>query len=145
MFVGRENEIDDNIKVMTRLPCISPIKENFILEVSGGVFAELIRRGRTIVNILSCHVEEYEDVMRCHKCCAFGHVIKNCREKALTCHKCGGEGHVDRECRSEERDCPNCRRAKRAEESRGHSAGDRCCPVYKRKIEELREKMDYGQ
>lgn len=68
----------------------------------------MCEEGHLYVNWKAFRVKEFVIVMRCHKCLAYGHMMKECSEKERLCQKCGQSGHIMKECKRESA-CRNCK------------------------------------
>ena len=89
---------------------------------------------------MSVYIQEYLPLSICFKCCGFGHVAKYCQKKDC-CHKCGGE-YSAKDCKEGALVCPNCKQMGYNQLS--HSARDRNCPIFKRKLERTRQYVNYN-
>lgn len=114
------------------------------LEVSGGLFKNIIEVRRVMIGWETCIVYESFDVTRCFKCCGYHHLAKSCNA-SVACSKCGWE-HDFMECKSESFNCVNCVNASKSIKDKvdtNHSAFDPECPVFKRKLDLERKRIDY--
>ena len=76
----------------------------------------------------------YDDfnVLRCYKCCHYGHSKNNCKSKVEFCFKCSAQ-HKTSECSSNEKLCVNCSLSNKNFNTAykcDHHATDKNCPVY---------------
>lgn len=85
-------------------------------------------------------VREFINVLRCYKCLAFGHTMRECRIGERLCQKCGEGEHLAKECRNEE-NCRNCRMRGREFH---HSVVSMECPEYVRAYERERMRVQDG-
>lgn len=114
-------------------------RESWIVEAPISVFRKIVTDGWVVMNLTRVRVDEDEDVVRCYKCCRFGHVAKFCQQE-VSCYRCGGK-HEGKECQSKRVNCVNCERVRL--EKREHEANDWRCPVYIRQVERERSKKIY--
>ena len=78
-------------------------------------------------------------LVQCYKCCAYGHIAKNCRAKAR-CGHCAGP-HETRECQEKQQSsCAVCK-AKGYKDYR-HKAWYELCPERTAVRAELRRRLD---
>ncbi|CAK9796337.1 Uncharacterized 50 kDa protein in type I retrotransposable element R1DM [Anthophora quadrimaculata] len=103
-----ESEFKERSRVVNRTNKKDANVGNAIVEVSKGVRDVLMDEGRMYVKWRACKVKEYVSVLRCHKCYAFGHMMRECSMKDRLCQQCGESGHVRSECKKE-RMCRNCK------------------------------------
>lgn len=129
------------IEVVTRKTCRNPTKENVILRAHPNVAKWFLKKEIINFDLLATHIQEYVPLTMCFKCCGFGHVAKYCKRKEC-CHKCGEE-HMGKDCTKTKLDCPNCSLMGYTE--RYHSARDRNCPAYKRKLDKTRQYINYNE
>lgn len=79
-------------------------------------------------------------LVQCFKCCAYGHIAKNCRAKAR-CGHCS-DAHETQECKEQtKKSCANCG-AHRIHKDNGHKAWDELCPVRVEACHELHIRPD---
>lgn len=130
----------DEIKIITKVTCRNPWKQNWLFQAKPDIFKALVKKGKVNFNLELLHVEEHFGVALCFRCHRFGHVAKYCREDPA-CGKCAG-AHDTKECQNEGTECINCKRMNKTD--RGHSARDKSCPVYKWKTEQSKKKTVYG-
>lgn len=74
----------------------------------------------------------------CHKCYAYGHMMRECAEKERLCQRCGMSGHMVKDCKKE---CV-CRNCKIRGNKCDHSVLSDKCPKYKRALERERTRIN---
>ena len=94
----------------------------------------LVREGRVYVKWRACKVKEFVNVLRCHKCFAFGHMMRECNGEKRLCEKCGETGHLKDKCKNASV-CRNCRLSGKKSD---HSVLFVECPEYVRMLERER-------
>ncbi|KAJ8938280.1 hypothetical protein NQ314_011542 [Rhamnusium bicolor] len=130
----------EDFKIVKRVTCRNPWKENVVLRVGLELFKLLVKRGKVEIDCERHFVEEYLGLAMCYRCCRFGHVMKFCKEKDV-CHKCAG-GHDGRDCNKSERKCVNCWRMFGV--AAGHSARDTDCSAMLKILERSRQNIGYN-
>lgn len=73
------------------------------------------------------------NVLRCHNCYAYGHMMKECRMKEKVCLRYRDCGHLSKDCKGSER-CRNC--------ARGLRCDHRFCPEYRKMLEREKAKIE---
>lgn len=130
-----EREFRERVRIVSRTNKKDASVGNVIIELSVSMYNALMNEGRLYVQWRACKLREFVNVLRCHKCCAFGHMAKECKEKDSVCQKCGETGHLKSACKKSEC-CRNCKiKANKCD----HSVTSLECPEYVRMVE--RERM----
>ena len=75
-------------------------------------------------------------VIKCHRCQAFGHIARRCRNSKPKCGKCGEDSHETNKCNSNVLKCAHC--------NENHITGSRDCNVMKQKLDEITNRAQYG-
>lgn len=117
-----------------------------VLEVEGDTFSKLLDAGRVFIDFDSCRIIEDLHVMRCFKCGEYYHKGKECQNK-IACQKCGLE-HDTATCNSTFIKCVNCIKAVTTYKVTldvNHTAYDKNCPMYKRKMMMARKRISYNK
>lgn len=111
-----------------------------VLQVDGNSYHAAMNSGQLAIGYDFCTVYDALEVRRCYKCCGFNHLSNNCNKK-LACLKCSEE-HDHKTCRNQNK-CVNCLNASKNKPGLdvNHSAWDRCCPIYKEKVELLKSEL----
>ena len=84
-------------------------------------------------------MEEYKPlprVIKCNRCQAFGHIARRCRAEKPKCGKCSEQSHETMNCTSSAKKCAHC--------NEGHETGNSACHVIKSKLDEIRQRAQYG-
>ena len=84
-------------------------------------------------------MEEYKPlprVIKCNKCQAFGHIARRCRAEKPNCGKCCEDSHETLQCTSTVKKCAHC--------NENHETGDKTCKIMKSKLDEIRQRAQYG-
>nr|XP_031848670.1 uncharacterized protein LOC116434077 [Nomia melanderi] len=117
--------------------------KNWVVETSPKTREAILSRGRLFLGWHACRVRDYVVAGRCFRCQAFGHIAKHCWATVDTCGHCAKEGHCYKDCPNKEENpsCINCKRAKRPH---NHPSRKDECPPYKKALETLVSKTDYG-
>lgn len=134
----------EDIKIVARRQCRNRYKENIIVETNIKTFKYLMKKGKICFDLMMIHVDELIDTPVCFKCTKLGHVAKHCTEKTEKCYKCGGN-HAGNNCGSSKLNCANCEAAKISADMRKHSARDKNCPVYIKRLEVIRRNATYNE
>ena len=137
---GLGYSVYDKIQVITKKQCRNPEKENWILQAPPDIAKWFLKKGTVFFDFVKVYVQEHFNLALCFKCSGFGHVAKHCSGKEC-CPKCGEE-HAAKDCKEENVKCPNCTKLKHNETN--HSARDKDCPVYQRRLARLKNNINYG-
>lgn len=89
---------------------------------------------------------EYARPTICFNCGQFGHIGKHCKRKAC-CMKIGQEGHLKSNCPKKVPSCRNCmefNRRNRTNFEENHSCMDRKQRCWKKAVEAIMNRTDYG-
>ncbi|XP_018576439.1 uncharacterized protein LOC108914985 [Anoplophora glabripennis] len=129
-----------SIKIVRRVTCRNPWKENVILRVGVRPFKDIAKRGKVELGCELLFAEEYLGLPLCFRCCRPGHVMRACKEKEVCC-RCMGE-HDSRDCQSKELKCVSCWREYRRVVA--HSARDPTCPALGKILVKSRKLINYG-
>lgn len=78
---------------------------NLILEMDEGSFEKVTEAKRLYIGWCSCKIVNDFNIIRCFKCCRYGHIEKECIGE-ICCPLCG-EKHAKDECRSKSHKCVN--------------------------------------
>ncbi|CAK9834361.1 Uncharacterized 50 kDa protein in type I retrotransposable element R1DM [Anthophora retusa] len=132
-----EAEFKDRTRVVNRMNRKNASVGNVVVEVAKGVRDVLVEEGRVYVKWRSCKVKDYVNVLRCYKCYAYGHMMRECSMKDRLCQQCGESGHLKNECKKE-RACRNC---KMKGSKHDHSVMSEECPEYVRMSERERSRI----
>lgn len=141
-------DVEDNyIKVVTKIS--RKYTQNVVVEVTPSVRTAIISIGYLYIAWEKYWVEDYLRVVRCYRCQRFGHVKKDCKSAHAYCPKCAGK-HEEKDCDSSSISCVNCCNFKNKHNphndiSIDHLSNDiKSCFVFKREIELLKSKTNYG-
>ena len=135
---ARENGFRQRARVVTRTNKKGVNVGNVIVELSVGMHEILLNEWRVYVKWRSCNVRDFVNVLRCHRCFAFGHMMRECSVKERLCERCGESGHLRDKCKSA-CVCRNCKlRGRKAD----HSLMSQECPKYVRMIERERAQVN---
>lgn len=136
-----KEEYDKSINFVTARTCRNESRENWTATVGGKLFKIFMEdcQSRVHIDLVSIYVEEEVQIVKCYKCCGYGHISKHCKDKEC-CPQCGGE-HRKTECLAETMDCPNCKRLNL--EPREHSADDHNCPAHQRRMVLVKRNINY--
>ncbi|KAJ8915358.1 hypothetical protein NQ315_008245 [Exocentrus adspersus] len=116
----------DGLKIVRRVNCRNPWKENLIVKTNLETFKAIAKKGRIEMDY------KYSTTQRS---------TWGCR-KRKTCFKCGRE-HDSWKCKESERKCVNCWRMFGKVES--HSARDSVCPAMIQALEKSRRNFNMGR
>lgn len=130
-----ESVFKERVRVVSRNSKRGAACGNVILEVTKRMTEILHVEDRLYINWRAFKFKEFVSVLRCHKCYAFGHMMRECGMKERLCQKCCEEGHLMRDCKKESV-CRNCKvKGSRCD----HSILSDVCPEFLRILE--REKL----
>jgi len=84
-------------------------------------------------------VKEYIYAPKCSNCNDYGHFKQVCTRQSL-CGKCAGK-HNTWNCKEKKEECCNCKKKNLKYDD--HSATSKSCPVYKKQLQYVKEKINY--
>lgn len=158
-----ENELVNKLKKQNDLPESAKISVNRLvkrrrmnsdtavayLETDSCTFDRLLKMRRVNIGWERCVIVESIDVMRCYKCCEYGHKASSCRN-TFCCPKCAGD-HEVKDCLNDYEKCVNCDKMNEQRSSRDdeilnvcHSAWSINCPLYQARLRNTRLRIDYS-
>lgn len=140
IILGQDKEAEKKMKVINKRKTRTGKKENWLIEMRPEIFKIFEKVESIVIDYVIVPIKEYINLAICYKCCRYGHVAKYCEHEA-SCYNCGGK-HEGNNCEERNMNCINCEYAEI--EYRTHDARDIRCPVYKRKMDEERGKINYG-
>lgn len=117
------------------------------INVDVDTLQKCLAKKRAIIGFISCRIYEQIEVVRCFKCCRFGHIAADCTEKSYICPVCAG-AHMVGECNSTVHKCANCVDAAERFNFVGdvnHSALSMTCPMMIKRIEKRKKNIVYKQ
>lgn len=105
------------------------------VHVSRSDCSRLTQSRRIQIGWTLCRIEEWISLPSCQNCQKIGHIAKDCKESKVNdtrCHKCSEVGHSTKDCQAQTTKCYTC-------QADGHASNSMGCPVYRQKIQQLRE------
>ncbi|CAH1188778.1 unnamed protein product [Phyllotreta striolata] len=150
MILNENDDINDKygqdlkkrLKIVARKNCRNAFKENIVVEADVETFKYFVKKDRVYIDMVATQIQEAVSVGLCFNCHKYGHVAKYCKDEAR-CHLCGGS-HNHTKCEAKHLDCLNCKAAKIPEGHRHHSARDKLCPIYERKLRQSRQYIHFN-
>ncbi|CAL1672364.1 unnamed protein product [Lasius platythorax] len=134
----KEDEFKERVRIVSRNSKKDATCGNVIMKVMSKVKRNVCEEGRLYVNWKAFKVKEFVNVMRCHTCFAYGHMMRECGEKERLCQKCGQNGHIMKDCK---RECV-CRNCKLRGSKCDHSVLSEECPEYIRALARERARVN---
>ena len=125
-------------------------KKNFIdliIETDPNTAKLLIQKKKLIIKWDVCFINPHYNILKCTKCLEYGHIKKNCTNKALRCFKCG-QDHLFKDCTEAKPTCYNCKTINSASNSKAdvnHKNFSSECPIEKKKIQIHKEKLKVSE
>lgn len=114
-----------------------------IINVNEYAFKELINKEKIFIGWSRCRVYEDYGIIRCYKCCQYGHTKNLCKNNE-TCPHCG-DSHRGDTCGKTVIKCINCERSNNRFKltlDTNHAVFDKECPTYKRIIDVQKRKFE---
>lgn len=149
-FLKRQNDIEDVqfLRVLKTIKHRRAVCTEFTLicETDPSTFEQIMRKGKLYIDLDRCRVTESVDILRCFKCCGYGHKSLLCRNKVY-CARCTGD-HDIKECSSEQVKCVNCTFYNNERKTRldvNHTAWSFDCPVYLKKLQISKQYISYDK
>ena len=115
---------------------------DILMQVDPKSYTEIMSVQRLIAGNERCKVIDGTIIIRCFKCCAFGHFSKDC-QKPKACFKCGGN-HLAKNCQVNELKCSNCVAEKRQNDV-NHSVLSNDCPQYIKVLKKVTRSTKYNE
>lgn len=129
-----DSEFRERVRVINRTNKKGVNVGNVILEMSKKMRDVVMNEERVYINWRACKVKDFVNVMRCFRCFAFGHMVRECNMKERLCEKCGETGHLKERCKNE---CVR-RNGKQKGRKCDHPVMSLECPEYVRMAERER-------
>lgn len=117
-----------------------------IIETDGDTHRDMLNKGKVYVGWNRCWITDAVELRRCFNCSGYNHVAEKCKN-STHCPKCAGD-HRLKDCNELRNKCINCFYANQnstANLDENHSALDRNCEVYQRKLSVKRKNVSYIQ
>lgn len=140
------NDID--IRLITVVPrkLRSMVFKDIVIEVNSESFKKLLSLKSLNLPWRECKIFEHLHVSRCYKCCGFSHKSNVCKNVQI-CSRCSGT-HKHSDCKNKYLRCVNCKHSNdkfKTNLDTKHHAWDKDCPIYKRRLSNLVNKIEYNQ
>lgn len=146
----KNNDIiqNDNIVLITVIPKKhrSYKTNEIVIETKSNTFNKLLSAGKLILPWRECKVYEHIHVKRCYKCCGFFHNSDTCKTDQK-CSRCAGP-HKYNECKAKNICCVNCKMSNekyKTSLNAKHHSWDKECPIYKKQLSTVINKIEYNQ
>nr|CAI5834569.1 unnamed protein product [Callosobruchus analis] len=140
------NGLDDSrkseIKVITKLKRFNMI--DLVIEVTPALRNIFLQKEYVFVGLKKSQIKDHIRVIKCFKCCGFGHLEINCKAD-LHCPKCAGS-HKLKDCKSDSVQCSNCLHHNKSYKKNltvDHRATYAWCPMYKNYINKQQQNINY--
>lgn len=136
--------VDDKLKIVFKYP-IKDNKFNLVIELDPVLYNKVMEVGKLNIGWNRCKVFDHLSVMRCFKCCEYGHMQKQCTNPVV-CPLCAGN-HEKKDCQSNDLSCKNCVISNikyKTNDDAKHAVWDRNCSCFKRMQTILRRKTNYS-
>ena len=143
-----QSETDIEAELKSKYPCI-PKTEFFKRNGSfSGTIKVIFKTRNDLVHVMEDRIKIFNQryliekfkphprVIKCNCCQSFGHIARRCRALSPVCGKCGDKTHETVNCTSAVKKCTHC--------SEGHETGDKICRVMKTKLDEIKQRYQYG-
>jgi hypothetical protein len=118
---------------------------NLVLKVDPKSYNLIMSAGRLNVGWNRCRVVENLRILRCFKCCEYGHRVSDCKNEEK-CNKCAG-CHNTNDCDCNGFKCVNCEKAKLTfklnDIKTDHPVWSPECQVYSRILERKKKTINY--
>ena len=117
-----------------------------ILEVHTPTYDKIINERILRIGWKMCPVYDNIDILRCYKCCGYFHKSGDCTN-GMACGNCSSENHQTKDCTTNSVKCVNCEQANRKlnlQLDSNHKAFDRTCNIHIKKVEQVKNKYNYG-
>ena len=133
------------LKVVTLLDTKFDTVKKVVLEVSPNIRKSIMKSQKIKLGMCMYTVFDHIHVIKCTKCCRFGHPERFCKSEKTTCGICA-EDHCTTNCKGYKstateiiKKCVNC-------QSTSHGSDEkRKCPTYNYQIKKLQNKIEYNQ
>lgn len=119
---------------------------NIVIEVSPILRKFLLQKEYVFVGWKKSEIVDHLKVIRCFKCCGFGHFSKNCEHRDAVCSKCANN-HKFKDCDSDKSQCMNCITQNRLFKKNlptNHMSNDSACPTFQAYLLKIKSKINYG-
>lgn len=142
-----KNELNCNvsdIKFVTVLKYKNVV--NLVLELNSALFKYVTDKGFLYIGWKRCYIKEHINLLKCYKCCAFGHYQNECKSDKLVCPRCSKD-HALKDCKSDTSSCCNCMNYNEKRKSNfptDHSSNDISCNVRNIAINQFKSRVNYG-
>ncbi|XP_042144069.1 uncharacterized protein LOC121834450 [Ixodes scapularis] len=117
--------------------------QTFILEVDPVIYKIVKQKTFLTLGWTRCPISEFFHVVRCSKCCQYGHTRRFCQADGTVCGRCGSmhEGRCTRE-----KKCAACTKSNEKQGTSlavNHTFYETICPLYKQQTEKRRMRTAY--
>lgn len=115
---------------------------NMVIEMDEISYKEIVKKAKLYIGWSSCKISNDYSIIRCFKCCKYGHIEKECKGD-ICCPLCGDQHQKDK-CVSETRKCINCLTANENYNLKlniNHCVWSKECETLTRMIERQRNKF----
>nr|CAH7747643.1 unnamed protein product [Callosobruchus chinensis] len=134
-----------DIKFVTKLKQLNGV--DVIIEVTPAARKTMLQVGYVFIGWKRSPVSDHLRIVKCSKCCSYGHLVKDCKSTDSVCHRCAGN-HLLKDCKSEISKCINCLNYNKTSKNNipfDHASNYLSgCPVYQNYVHNLKSRIDYG-
>lgn len=143
--INPNNDLRIRVRLKNRK---SEDRQNVIIECIPSIYKSIVSNAKLAISWEIYHVEHYDNIVQCLRCCGYGHTTKWCPPQTpVICYKCGSIQHEGKTCKVESHKCTNCigkNATYKSNYDTNHSALHKDCSSRKEVITIIRNRTDYG-